>query len=241
MVMTLSMARSDVSELPQAFFALESLGADAAPVTLNDYLGKFQSFGARRLYVRGEQIFGEGDPADTVYKIVSGAVRLCRYTPDGRRHITDFALPGDLIGFLECADQPATGEAVAETTLIAYPRAAFDRIATNDPVLRARILCHLSSTLLEAQRHLFVLGCQNAKERVASFLLRLSDRLDALQGDRIDMPMGRQDIADHLGLTIETVCRAISALKCDGALSVPNAHQLVLTDMPMLRTLAIES
>lgn len=178
---------------------------------------------------------------DHIYKVMSGAVRLCRFAPHGRRHITDFVLPGDLIGVLECASQPATAEAVSDTMVLTYPRAAFDRLAALDPLIRTRLLCHLSSVLLDAQRHLFVLGCYNAKGRVASFLLRLGDRLDVLPGERLDMPMGRQDMADHLGLTVETVCRAIASLKAEGAISVPNANQIVLANATILSELASEN
>jgi len=98
----------------------------------------------------------------------------------------------------------------------------------------------MSANLLTAQQHLFVLGCQKAEERVASFLLRLADRLDVLCGDPVDVAMSRQDIADHLGLTIETISRAITALRGAGIILVPNAHQLVLRNVAALRTLAAE-
>jgi CRP-like cAMP-binding protein len=83
-----------------------------------------------------------------------------------------------------------------------------------------------------------VLGCQSAKERVASFLVLLADRSRAEPGDRLDLPMGRQDIASHLGLTIETVCRAITELKREGAVIVPSLNQIILKDLQGLRTLA---
>ena len=212
-----------------------------APVTLNDHLRSLHAYSTRHHYRRGETIFTEGEPADRVYRIVAGTVRLCRYSPGGRRHITDFVLAGDLIGFLECADQPMTAEAVEDVTLISYPRSGVDRLAASNPELRSRVLCHLSSSLLEAQQQLFVLGCRSAKERLASFLTRLADRIDLAPGEPLDLPMGRQDIADHLGLTIETVCRAISVLKSEGAISVPSSHELVLKDIQALRALAVEN
>ncbi|HEY8948677.1 MAG TPA: helix-turn-helix domain-containing protein [Rhizomicrobium sp.] len=217
-----------------------SRSSDGHLRTLSDHLRSLQRYSARLHFARNEALFDEASPADTVYKIVSGTVRICRHAPDGRRHISDFLLPGDLIGFLECADQPATAEAVSAVTVIAYPRNRIDALAETDPSIRTRILCHLSSNLLEAQRQLFVLGCQNAKERLASFLLRLADRLDVMQGDRLDLPMSRQDIADHLGLTIETVSRAMTALKTHGYVAVPNSHQLILSNIPALRAIALE-
>lgn len=243
MPISLSAATNTSSEMRNGFVPLPSLAryASDAPVTLNDHLRTLREYSARRHYRRGETIFGEGEPADHVYKIIAGSVRLCRYSPGGRRHIIDFSLAGDLLGFLECPDQPATAEAVTDVTLIAYPRARVDRLTASNPEIRTRVLCHLSASLLEAQQQLFVLGCQSAREKLASFLLRLADRLDLMPGEPLELPMGRQDIADHLGLTVETVCRTISALKCDGLLSIPSSHELILRNMDALRTLAVEN
>jgi CRP-like cAMP-binding protein len=240
MVMTLSAPRSALANITRILPRPEPPDPNGAPPTLNDYLRALHPYSSRQSFARGETIFSEGEPSEHIYKVVSGAVRLCRDSSDGRRHITDFALPGDLIGFLECPDQPATAEAISDTMLVSYPRATFDRMAAHDPRIRSSVLCHLSTTLLDAHRHLFVLGCQSAKERLASFLLRLSDRLDIFAGERLDMPMGREDIANHLGLTVETVCRAIASLKSDRIISVPNCRQIMLTDVARLRTLAIE-
>jgi CRP-like cAMP-binding protein len=87
---------------------------------------------------------------------------------------------------------------------------------------------------------MFVPGCQKAKERVASFLLRLADRMDLVSGDRLELAMSRQDIADHLGLTMETISRMITALRNEGAILIPNTQQIVLRDMAVLRSLAAE-
>ena len=210
-------------------------------MTLADYLGRIQAHGARLHFVRNEPIFNQDDPADQVYRIVSGTVRLCRYMPDGRRYIVDFLLPGDLMGFVESPDLPASAEAVTDVTLVAFPRVCFDRLAAENAEVRTQLLRHLSYSLLTAQQHLFVLGCQKARERVASFFLRLADRTGASCGDRLDLAMSRQDIADHLGLTIETVSRTITGLRSTGAVLIPNTHQVVLRDMAALRLLAAEA
>src|SRR5262249_52387022 len=160
--------------------------------------------------------------ADQIYRIVGGTVRLCRYMPDGRRYIVDFLLPGDLMGFFESPDLPVCAEAVTDVSLIAFPRACFDQLAEENAEVRAHLLRHLSCNLLIGQQHLFVLGCQNARERVASFFLKMADRMGASCGDRLDLPMSRQDIADHLGLTIETISRTITGLRGAGVVFVPN-------------------
>ena len=238
-MITLSNARAKPADV-SAFHPMVETLDHSSPATLSDYLLTIQNYGARQHFDRNETIFYQGDHADHVYRIVSGTVRLCRHMPDGRRHIVDFLLPGDLMGFVESSDQPVSAEAVSEVTVVAYPRICFDRLATQQASVRAQLLSHLSATLISAQEHQFVLGCQKAKERVTSFLLRLADRLDIMCGERFDLPMSRQDIADHLGLTIETISRAITALRAEGALLVPNAHQLILRDMATLRSIAAE-
>jgi CRP/FNR family nitrogen fixation transcriptional regulator len=212
----------------------------SAPITLTDYLSRIQEHGARMHFKQNETIFNQDDPADHVYRILSGTIRLCRYMPDGRRYIVDFILPGDVMGFVESPDLPVSAEAVTEVTLIAFPRVCFDRLAKENAAVRSQLLCHLSASLLTAQQHMFVLGCQKAKERVASFLLRLADRTDLVYGDRLDLAMSRQDIADHLGLTVETISRMVTALRNDGVILVPNNQQIVLRDMVALRALAAE-
>lgn len=225
----------------RGYFFPQTSTAMAEPPTLADYLGRIQAHGAKLHFARNAPIFNQDDPADQVYRIVSGIVRLCRYMPDGRRYIVDFLLPGELMGFVESPDLPVSAEAVTEATLLAFPRASFDRLAERNAEVRTQLLRHLSNNLLTAQQHLFVLGCQKARERVASFLVRMADRLGALCGDRLDLPMGRQDIADHLGLTIETISRTLTGLRTSGAVLIPNAHQIVLRDMAVLRSLAAEA
>lgn len=230
----------------EKFFASRALSdTDAAqgpePLTLSHYLRQIHNYGARQHFMRGETIFAQGDDATHVYRVVAGMVRLCRYMPDGRRYITDFLMPGDLMGFVENPLQPVCAEAVGDVTLVAFPRICFDELARRDEGARNQLLCHLSQSLSAAQQHLFVLGCQKARERVASFLLRLSDRQDLAQDERLDLMMPRQDIADHLGLTIETISRTLSGLRADGIILLPNTHQIVLRDKLALRALAAEA
>ncbi len=241
MPISLSAARNESTSDRFTRGRLAPIRTADAPVTLNGHLRTLHRFSSRRHFRPNETIFGEGDPADCVYKVISGTVRLCRSSPDGRRHIIDFVLAGDLMGLLECPDQPAAADAVSDVTLISYPRACIDRLVESNPEIRARVPRHLPASLLQAQHRLFVLGCHSPKERLASFLVRLADRTDLTQGERLDLPMGRQDIADHLGLAVETVYRAIAVLKNSGAISAPGAHELILSDMCALRVLAIES
>jgi CRP-like cAMP-binding protein len=209
-------------------------------VTLVEFLHRAQLFGVRQSLPRNHTIFSEGDSTDQVYELVSGTVRLAKHTPGGRRHILDFAIPGEVFGLLEHAEHTVTAEAVTDVVLISYSRSRLDKLAAADPTLRRRILSAVSDNLLIAQQQLLILGCQDAREKMASFFLRLSGRAGLKSGARLALPMGRQDIADHLGLTIETVCRTIRAFHRAGIATVPNVNEIVLTNLPALRALAVE-
>ncbi len=210
------------------------------PVTLVEFLHRAQLFGVRQSLTRNHTIFSEGDSTDQVYELVSGTVRLAKHTPGGRRHILDFAIPGEVFGLLEHSEHTVTAEAVTDVVLVSYSRSRLDRLAAADPMLRRRILSAVSDNLLTAQQQLLILGCQDAREKMASFFLRLSGRAGLKNGARLALPMGRQDIADHLGLTIETVCRTIRAFHRAGIATVPNVNEIVLTNLPALRALAVE-
>lgn len=195
-------------------------------------------YSARVRFARNETIFNEGDNAGHAYKVISGTVRMCKHTKDGRRQIADFLVPGNLFGIVDRGEYGFSAEAVSDVILISYPRNQLDRLWATNPGMVDRLFAMLTEQFMTMQRHMVVLGCQNAKERVASFLLRLADRSRIVPGERLDLPMGRQDIASHLGLTIETVCRAIAELKREGAVIVPNLNQLILSNLAMLRGLA---
>lgn len=238
--MSLNAAHKEVAKSAPAYqaAALRSAFSPPPPQTLHDHLALLRDVASALKFARNETIVQEGDPAHYVFRIVSGTVRLCRHTPDGRRHISDFALPGDLFGVFGGSVQAFTAEAVGEVQVVSYPRAHLDRLAEREPRFRANILVHLSAHLLDAQTHTFVLGCRSAKERLASFFIRLAERTGAIDSGRLELAMGRQDIADHLGLTIETICRAVTSLKNDGVIAVPGLHQIVLRNIEALCELA---
>jgi CRP/FNR family nitrogen fixation transcriptional regulator len=236
--MSLNVAHKVATVAPAAPFAVVGTPAQSRPSNLLEHLDTMRDAATSLTYARNVSIFQEGDRAHHIYRIVSGTIRLCRHTPDGRRHIAEFALPGDLLGVFNGTEQGFTAEAVTDVVVIAYPRALFDRASEREPRFRAAILSHLSAHLATAQLHTFVLGCQSAKERLASFIVRHAARTGGTDSGRVDLAMGRQDIADHLGLTIETICRAVTTLKNGGLIGVPNTHQIVLRNRDALCDLA---
>ena len=237
--MTLTAARHARAPGEDAWRRQEPPLADAADrgVGIGEHLHRLRDLSMRLRFQRNETIFGEGDAASHVYTLINGCVRLCRHVADGRRHISDFMFAGDIFGLGERSAHAVAAEAVGPVTVTACPRSYFEHLGEGNTRLRSDLLAHLMARLVVTQQHLFVISCQNAKERLASFLVRTGER-NNLYGDRLDVPMGRQDIADHLGLTIETICRAIAALKKDGLVDVPNAHQFIVRDFEALRALA---
>ncbi len=189
-------------------------------------------------FCRHETIFNQGDEAKYSYKLVSGAVRHSKFLVNGRRQIADFSLPGEYFGFQNDSEHTLTAEALSDVVVVRYPRSHVERLGEEMADVRRELMSNLRRELMMAQEHLVMLGRQSAKERVASFIVALANRVDAGNGDTITLPMGRQDIADYLGLTIETVCRAISDLKQCGVISVPNRHELVLLRLDVLEALA---
>jgi CRP-like cAMP-binding protein len=165
---------------------------------------------------------------------VSGAVRLVKLMADGRRHIAGFQLPGDLFGIEWTGEYELTAEAVTEVTAVRYSRTHLERLGEERADIRRQLTERLRDDLRAAHDHLISLGCQSARERVASFLLRLARRMGAKDGVAIEMHMGRQDIADYLGLTIETVCRTLSDLKDARVIEIPNRHQIVIRSFAKL-------
>jgi len=181
--------------------------------------------GAMRSYDRDQEIFGEGEPADFIFKVASGAVRCFRILSDGRRQISDFYLPGEIFG-VELDDEHRTAaEAVGEAALVIARRASVlgDEAANSVALWRKA-----AADLRRCRDHALTLGRRSAAERVAAFLLEMAERTGAV--DVLDLPMSRQDIADYLGLTIETVSRTITGLQADGLIDARCCRRIHLLD-----------
>jgi CRP/FNR family nitrogen fixation transcriptional regulator len=209
-----------------------------SPAGANEDLQLLHRIGSRLHFGRGETIFNEGDPAEYAYKVVSGAVRLCKHMADGRRQIAQFLLPGDFFSFMELSEHSFTAEAVNDAVLICYPQRQIERLGEERLSLRKGFAALMTKRVRDIQNHLVMLGRQTAKEKIASFLLILIEHEGCKNGALLDVPMSRQDIADYLGLTIETVCRVLSAMKRESLIGIPNLHQLIVKDVDTLYALA---
>lgn len=184
--------------------------------------------GVRMHYDRDEEIFGEGEAVRYVYRVLTGAVRTYRVLSDGRRQIVEFHLAGDLFG-LDGEVQHALGaEAVLGTTLLVMRRAVFLKEGDGRG---AAAFGALLKKFHRAQAHMLLLGRQTACEKLCAFLLDLRERIGSAS---FDLPMCRQDIADYLGLTIETVSRTFTQLQGSGLIDLTSCRSVKLRDIPAL-------
>lgn len=179
-------------------------------------------------YKPGREIYAEGDLNDKCYQVSTGAVRVYRLLSDGRRQVVSFHLPGEMFGFEAGSNHSFFAEAITETTLAVFGRRHMQE--------RSRELLALALTgMARAQQHLLVIGRQCAAERIAAFLVDLCERLGG--GRQLRLPMSRQDIADYLGLTIETVSRVITKLKERSVIVLRDARTIDIMKPDALRSL----
>jgi len=166
--------------------------------------------GTRRILAKGAELFAEGDASTFFFRVVSGTVRTVKLLADGRRQIDAFHVAGDMFGLDRGASYRLTAEAVEPATVIAYRRSDFASLMQRDSAVMETLMAATLANLDRAHEHMVLLGRKTAMERMASFLLDLASRLSC--PDQVCLPMQRHDIADHLGLTIETVSRTLSQM-----------------------------
>jgi len=200
-----------------------------------DTLVALEQIGSRRSFTRDEAIYAEGDISDCWYTVIAGTVRICKLLADGRRHIAEFCFRGDCFGLPTSGSRIASAEAVGDAIVMRYPQRAADRLIDENPRLVRELYDRMLRELTHAQTRMLLLGRMTASERVASFLLEISERQDARR--TLDLPMSRNDIADYLGLTIETVCRVLSGFKREEVIAIPNSHRIELRNRMALEAL----
>lgn len=168
-----------------------------------------ERLGLRMAFAKDEEIFAQDEDADMIYRVVSGVVRTSRLMSDGRRQVGDFYYPGDIFGLEPGDEHRYSAEALSDCIVLVLKQSALR--AEADAEALARVIWSATARELErAHEHVMLLGRKSAFEKVASFLSDITRRGKGHDGD---LPMSRQDIADYLGLTIETVSRTISKLQ----------------------------
>lgn len=188
----------------------------------------------------GTPLFDEGEPANHVFNVTAGAVRLYKLLPDGRRSITGFLFAGDFLGLPHREVYAYSAEGITTGILCRFPRRQLEALFEEIPKLEKRLLGLASNELAAAQDQMLLLGRKTAAEKVATFLLILSRRQERrhLPANPVSVPMSRSDIADYLGLTTETVSRTFTQMKKQGAITLLDHSQVQINDLDRLAALS---
>jgi len=180
----------------------------------------------------GTEIYSEGEPVEYVYEVVTGAVRTVKVLSDGRRQIDGFYFAGDIFGLEAGNEHSLSAEAVVASSIRVIKRQTLIQLAAGNPKLAEEPLTLAMREVERAHRHALML-IMTAQERVNSFLVEMAERISV--GDLVTLPMSRQDIADYLGLTVESVSRAITALEGGSTIALPSTRAVVLRNRLVLK------
>jgi CRP/FNR family nitrogen fixation transcriptional regulator len=216
--------RIETGRMPQGQGFGTGLGISAAPM------------GVSMPFARNAEIYAEEDPAEYLYAVVTGAVRAYKLLNDGRRQIGAFYLPGDVFGVEAGTRHRFSAEAIADSTITVVKRAAIEALAARDSEVAHKLWVVTARQLERAQEHMLLLGRKNAHERIATFLLDMAQRHGNAQ-NAVELPMSRQDIADYLGLTIETVSRTMTEMAHAATIELPSSRRVVLRNRAALARL----
>lgn len=196
-------------------------------------LEEFRNLGWTLKLSPGQALFHEGDPATRVFTLTKGMLKLYKLLADGRRQVTGFLHPGGFLGISIDDEHAFSAEALEESQLCWFPRDRFDDFVEEQPTMERELYRMAAHELAAAQQQFVLLGRKTASERLASFLLILSERTELSNGagaGMIRLPMSRSDIADYLGLTKETVSRVISALRRDRVIRLESLDVIQILD-----------
>ena len=207
--------------------------APSMPPASHNLSDAFDLMGAAMTFGRNEEIYGEREPAEYLYKVISGTVRIYKILADGRRQIQAFHVAGDLFGFEFENEHSFSAEAISEARILVVKRSAVMARAARDNDVARQLLAVTARELQRVQGHVMLL-VKTAQERVVSFLLEMAGRAP---GNAVELPMSRQDIADYLGLTIETVSRTLTGLESAAAIALPSSRRIVLRNQQALSRL----
>ena len=177
----------------------------------------------------GKHLFLEGDTADRIYEVASGVLRLTRLMEDGRRQVIAFGYPGDTVGFPSDGCYHTDCDALVPSTLVTHRRSDLET-ASGDAALHQRLLLAALREISGMQDHFMMLGRKSSIEKLASFLLVLTERVGEPLGDfnQVTLPMTRADIADFLGLTTETVSRTFTQLRKSGVIAIDHVNTIII-------------
>ena len=221
---------ADPAPRPTSLGELGIASASDPKVSLNEFT-----------YKKGVEIYGEREPADYVYQVQLGAVRSYKLLSDGRRQIGAFHLVGDIFGLENGSEHRFTAEAIVKTTVRLIKRRSLEMVAESDATVSRNLLSMTTRNLQHAEDHMLLLGRKTSLERVAAFLIEMDRRLTS--AGIMPLPMSRRDIADYLGITLETVSRALSRLHELDVIGFigGNQRQIVLQNRQQLARLDLDN
>jgi CRP-like cAMP-binding protein len=208
--------------------------ASQRPIDQYSFIGSIEQMGAVMSFARNSEIFGEGEPADYLYKVISGSVRTYTVLSDGRRQIGDFFLPSEIFGLETGENHAHSAEAITDAKILVIKRSAVMALAARDNTVANELWALTGRQLARVQGHILLL-IKSAEERVAGFLLEMASRVQS--NSEVQLPMSRQDIADYLGLTIETVSRTLTQLENSSAIALLTSRRISLRDRNALTRL----
>jgi CRP/FNR family transcriptional regulator, anaerobic regulatory protein len=192
-----------------------------------------RSFEARQTIVQ------EGDAADFLINVVSGTMKIFRALPDGRTQVLGFLGEGDFMGMPPSNTYAVSAEAVTAVTVCSFPRHSFERLLRDSPLLERELFHRSSNEISAAHDHMLLLGRKTARERVATFLVIMASRCDSgAAAHCIVTPMTRAEIADYLGLTMETVSRTLTAFRREKLISFDGPDRLRIPTLDGLQRIA---
>jgi CRP-like cAMP-binding protein len=187
--------------------------------------------GAPMSFSRNTEIYGENEPANYLYKVVSGCVRTYKIFDDGRRQIGGFYFPGDMFGLEHGENHQFSAEAIENCVVLVVKRSALVSLAERNGDIARQLWSHTAAELQRVRAHMLLL-IKSAEQRVACFLIEMAGRMS--NQEIVELPMSRQDIADYLGLTIETVSRTLTHLEAKAAIALPTSRRIVLRNRSAL-------
>ena len=211
----------------------------AVPGPPRHALDRFEPFGSTIFGQRAQAIRRHGEQTDFCWRLLTGCVRTVAWLGGGRRQIGEFLWPGALLGIDDAGTHCFDMEAVTDVALRRYPRCMIEAAAASDPALALWLRTLTAGNLSRARQHIFLLGRKTAMGKIAAFLLGLDRRSASAHGWFVELPMSRTDIADHLGLSIETVCRNLAHLEREGTVAILRPG-IELRDQGALRRRACE-
>ncbi len=235
-----SLPRPTSRPMPQRMLQPMSRPASRAPQAPRPFgasqglTGQMELMGTPMSFTRNTEIYGENEPADYFYKVVSGSVRTYKIFDDGRRQIGGFYFAGDVFGLEVGEVHQFSAEAIDNCVVLLIKRSAVVGLADRNGDIARQLWSFTAGELQRVRAHMLLL-IKSAEERVACFLLEMAGRLSTTEA--VELPMSRQDIADYLGLTIETVSRTLTHLEAKATIALPTSRKVVLCNRKALTRL----